>query len=613
VLIKTGRIRLLYIVLGVLLLVGLLPLAFAGTLLSGRTAEELRSVEGRYQAQLVQDKARQIELYGQRYRDVVTGLARAFEIAGGIRSLNDAGYDSRLQKTLEEDPNLIALAIWPVSGELHRAFQLDVIQRDEVDQRVSEVLAKMNGRGIVVSRPQIIRSGQEMALTVAAPVMGGESGHDVIAAVVAIVSFQEVFKAVHQATSRSERELLDAGLPVVFVVDQNGRAVAHPEASVAFAEKPMTDLKVVQDWQESGAKVQSALEPFTLVRDGKSVEMLGSYATAELDKNSRLGVIAIQDASAALGSVTDMRRQTILISFVAGMLTIVIGFFFAKKLTQPVQELALGAHRIASGDFSQRIDVRSRTELGHLGDSFNLMTDHLEHYIKDLQRSADENRELFLGTVKSLAAAIDGKDPYTRGHSERVSRISVAIAQRLGISDDECEKIRISALLHDVGKIAIDDNILKKPAALTDEEFVIMKQHPQKGYKIMSQIAAMKQYLPGMYMHHEMVNGQGYPQGLKGDEIPLMAKIVAVADTFDAMTTDRPYQQAMKFEDAVKRIQSFEGTRYDETVVLAFVQACEEGQIRPGSVKLKKRTPTESRMPVQSFQSKADPEPIAAA
>lgn len=611
--IKIGRIRLLYIVLGVLLLVGLLPLAFAGTSLSARTAEELRSVEGRYQAQLVQDKARQIELYGQRYRDVVTGLARAFEIAGGISSLNDAGYDSRLQKTLEEDPNLIALAIWPVTGELHRAFQLDVIQRDEVDQRVSEVLAKMNGRGIVVSRPQIIRSGQEMALTVAAPVMGGPSGHEVVAAVVAIVSFQEVFKAVHQATSRSERELLDAGLPVVFVVDQNGRAVAHPEASVAFAEKPMTDLKVVQDWQESGAKVQSALEPFILVRDGRSVEMLGSYATAELDKNSRLGVIAIQDASAALGSVADMRRQTILISFVAGMLTIVIGYFFAKKLTQPVQELARGAHRIASGDFSQRIKVRSRTELGQLGDSFNLMTDHLEHYIRDLQRSADENRELFLGTVKSLAAAIDGKDPYTRGHSERVSRISVAIAQRLGISDDECEKIRISALLHDVGKIAIDDAILKKPAALTDDEYTIMKQHPQKGYKIMSQIAAMKEFLPGMYMHHEMVNGQGYPQGLKGDEIPLMAKIVAVADTFDAMTTDRPYQQAMKFEDAVQRIQSFEGTRYDETVVLAFVQACEEGQIRPGSVKLRKRAAPESRMPLQPFQTTTKVEPLSVA
>src|SRR5713101_6994986 len=130
---KIGRIRLLYIVLGVLLLVGLLPLAFAGTLLSRRSAEELRSVEGRYQAQLVQDKARQIELYGQRYRDVVSGLARAFEISGGIKVLNDKGYQARLQKTLQEDPNLIALAIWPVRGEVHRAFQPNLIKREELD------------------------------------------------------------------------------------------------------------------------------------------------------------------------------------------------------------------------------------------------------------------------------------------------------------------------------------------------------------------------------------------------------------------------------------------------------------------------------------------------
>jgi HD-GYP domain-containing protein (c-di-GMP phosphodiesterase class II) len=585
---KLGRIRLLYLVLGVLLLVGLLPLAFTGVLLSGRSADELRSVEGRYQAQLVQDKARQIELYGQRYRDVVTGLARAFEIAGGIQNFNDSGYDQRLQKTLQEDPNLIALALWPVDGTLHRAFQPDVIKLEEVDARVSEVLARMNGRGLVVSRPQVIRSGQEMALTIAEPVLGGNNNQDVVAAVVAIVSFQEVFDAVQQPTSKSERELLNAGLPVVFVVDQNGRAVAHPEPSVAFSEKPMTDLKVVQDWQESGAQVQSALAPFSATRDGKTVEMLGSYATAELDKSSRLGVIAIQDEAAALASVSDMRWQVLWISLIAGLLTIMIGLFFANKLTHPVRELASGAHRIASGDFSKRIAVTSRTELGDLGNSFNVMTDQVERFIGDLQRSAEENRQLFIGTVKALAAAIDGKDPYTRGHSERVSRFSMAIAQRLGLPDDEIEKIRISALLHDVGKISIDDKILKKPAALTDEEYEIMKGHPQKGYKIMSQIPAMKEFLPGMYMHHEMVNGMGYPQGLKGDEIPLMGKIVAVADTFDAMTTDRPYQKAMKFEDAIARIESFVGTRYDEAVVGALSEACREGQIRPGVVKLRK-------------------------
>src|SRR5215208_628660 len=592
---KLGRIRLLYIVLGVLLLVGLLPLAFTGFLLSSRSANELRSIEGRYQAQLVQDKARQIELYGQRYRDVVTGLARAFEISGGIQS-DDSGYDLRLQKTLQEDPNLIALALWPVDGTLHRAFQPDVIKLEEVDARVSEVLARMNGRGLVVSRPQIIRSGPEMALTIAEPVLGGRNNQDVVAAVVAIVSFQEVFDAVQQPTSKSERELLNAGLPVVFVVDQNGRAVAHPEASVAFSERPMTDLKVVQDWLESGAQVQSALAPFSATRDNRTVDMLGSYATAELDKNSRLGVIAIQDEAAALASVSDMRWQTLWISLIAGLLTILIGLFFARKLTQPVQELASGAHRISSGDFSQRIEVTSRTELGDLGNSFNLMTDQVERFISDLQRSAQENRELFIGTVKGLAAAIDGKDPYTRGHSERVSRFSMAIAQRLGLSDEEVEKIRISALLHDVGKIAIDDNILKKPAALTDEEYEIMKGHPQKGYKIMSQIPAMKEFLAGMYMHHEMVNGMGYPQGLKGDEIPLMGKIVAVADTFDAMTTDRPYQKAMKFEDALARIESFVGTRYDPGVVAAFSEACKDGQIKPGQVKLRK-TATPARNP----------------
>ncbi|MDT4952388.1 MAG: hypothetical protein QOJ02_526 [Acidobacteriota bacterium] len=585
---RPGRIRLLYIVLGMLLVVGVLPLSLAGWLLSDRSAVELGSVERRYQAQLVQDKARQIELYGQRYRDVVTGLAQAFELAGGVRVLNEEGSDARLRKTLQNDPNLIALSIEPVTGEPHRAFQLDAIKREEVEERVGEVLALMNGSGLVLSRPKIIRSGQEMALTIAAPVMGGSNGDQVVAAVVAIVSFREVFKAVQQQSTKSERELLDAGLPVVFVVDKEGRAVAHPDERIAFSEKPMTDLKVVQDWQETGTQVQSALAPFTAERDGRKIEMIGSYATAELGSNSRLGVIAIQDERAALVSVADMRRQTFIISLVAATFALLIGFFFAKKLTQPVQELAAGAHRIASGDFSRRISVCSRTELGELGDSFNLMTDQVESFIGDLQRAADENRQLFLGTVKGLAAAIDGKDPYTRGHSERVARFSVAIAQGLDLPDDEIEKIRISALLHDVGKIGIDDNILKKPAALTDEEFELMKQHPQKGFKIMSQIPAMREFLPGMYMHHEMINGNGYPQGLKGDEIPMQARIVSVADTFDAMTTDRPYQRAMKFEDALARIKTFVGTRYDERVVASLMAACDSGQITPGRVRLKR-------------------------
>jgi HD-GYP domain-containing protein (c-di-GMP phosphodiesterase class II) len=270
------------------------------------------------------------------------------------------------------------------------------------------------------------------------------------------------------------------------------------------------------------------------------------------------------------------------VSLLAATLALVCGFYFADKLTRPVRELAEGATRIAGGDFSKRVNVLGGTELRELGSSFNRMTDQIEIYIQDLQRSAQENRELFLGTVKALAAAIDGKDPYTRGHSERVSRFSVATAEGLGLEADEIEKIRISALLHDVGKISIDDNILKKPGALDDREYKIMKTHPQKGYKIMSQIPAISEFLPGMYMHHEMVNGEGYPQGLKGDQIPMQALIVSVADTFDAMTTDRPYQKGLDAETALTRLKDFVGVRYDARVVAAFVAACEVGKIRPG-------------------------------
>jgi HD-GYP domain-containing protein (c-di-GMP phosphodiesterase class II) len=254
-------------------------------------------------------------------------------------------------------------------------------------------------------------------------------------------------------------------------------------------------------------------------------------------------------------------------------------------MTAPLLKLVAAAQKIAAGDYSSRVETRNITEIGTLGRSFNKMADEVEDQIAKLAKAAQENRELFVGTVKALAAAIDGKDKYTRGHSERVSRISVAIGRRMNLPADELETLRISALLHDVGKIAIDDNILKKPSALTDDEFEIMKTHPKAGYKIMSQIPAMKEFLPGMYMHHEMVNGKGYPQGLTGDQIPLQAKIVSVADTFDAMTIDRPYQKGMELGAALERLRSFVGTRYQSDVVEALIEACDAGEVANGIVR----------------------------
>jgi HD-GYP domain-containing protein (c-di-GMP phosphodiesterase class II) len=296
-------------------------------------------------------------------------------------------------------------------------------------------------------------------------------------------------------------------------------------------------------------------------------------------------VIAMQDESRALASVGEMRAQTWMVSLAFAVFALAIGLVLSRYMTAPLLKLVHAAKEIAHGDFSARVGTENITEIGTLSETFNFMGGKIEEQIANLAKAAEENRELFVGTVKALAAAIDGKDKYTRGHSERVARISVAIGKQMQLPADELEKLRISALLHDVGKIAIDDNILKKPAALTDEEYEIMKQHPARGYKIMSQIPAMAPYLPGMYMHHEMVNGKGYPQGLTGDQIPLQGKIVSVADTFDAMTIDRPYSKGMELGAALERLRSFVGTRYQSDVVEALIEAVSKGEVANGIVR----------------------------
>jgi putative nucleotidyltransferase with HDIG domain len=224
--------------------------------------------------------------------------------------------------------------------------------------------------------------------------------------------------------------------------------------------------------------------------------------------------------------------------------------------------------------------VQGAAEISELAETFNHMAGDIEEFVVQLRKAADQNHELFLGSIRMLAAAIDEKDPYTRGHSGRVAKYSIIIAQQLGLLSAELEKIRISALLHDVGKIGVDDRVLKKPGALTPEEYELMKQHPSKGANIMRPVAQLKEMLPGIELHHEHVDGHGYPHGLQGDEIPLMARIIAVADTLDAMTTNRPYQSAMDLEFAMNRIQSLANTKFDAAVVDALQRAVLAGKIR---------------------------------
>jgi HD-GYP domain-containing protein (c-di-GMP phosphodiesterase class II) len=224
--------------------------------------------------------------------------------------------------------------------------------------------------------------------------------------------------------------------------------------------------------------------------------------------------------------------------------------------------------------------LRTRTEIGELATTFNTMSEELEQFVEDLKRAADENKNLFMGSIQMLAGAVDEKDPYTRGHSDRVTKYSLMIAKEMGLDPGFLEILRISAQLHDVGKIGIEDRILKKPGALTPEEFEIMKTHTTKGATILRPVPQLSEMLPGIELHHEALDGRGYPYGLKGDEIPLLARVIAVADTFDALTTNRPYQKAYDPVDALRIIQNLSGKRLDPNAVTALMAVFYRGDIR---------------------------------
>lgn len=576
------KISLIYFVVCTLLLVGMVPLVLTGWFLSRRSASELRAVENRYQIQLVQEKARQIELFGQHHSDLVRGIAKALELANSPDVLSSMHTEEKLGATLRENPSLLGLYLKPATGVPLALFRPNALTRADAETISETALETLTTQSLLIGQPQKITQSGESILTFASPVLvNGQT----VASVVAIVSLRDIARSIVGTGSTSEVDLWKAGLPIIFVVNQSGKTVFHPDSSLVDSQKSLANLKIVGEWQQSNAQIQSALVPFTAEFDGSSYDMIGAYSTVRFGNDMSLGVITMQDERKALASVGEMKTQTWLISLAFAFVAMLVGSIAARTLTAPLMKLSHAAERVAAGDFSTRVETRNITEIGTLGESFNTMSDKIEEHVARLAKAAQENRELFVGTVKALAAAIDGKDKYTRGHSERVARISVAIGKQLGLSAEELETLRISALLHDVGKIAIDDSILKKPAALTNEEYEVMKTHPQKGYKIMSQIPAMKEFLPGMYMHHEMVNGQGYPQGLTDKQIPLQAKIVSVADTFDAMTIDRPYQKGMLLPEALERIRSFVGIRYDASVVNALIRGCEAGEIGQGVVR----------------------------
>jgi HD-GYP domain-containing protein (c-di-GMP phosphodiesterase class II) len=294
----------------------------------------------------------------------------------------------------------------------------------------------------------------------------------------------------------------------------------------------------------------------------------------------------------AYRGVAEMQRTARLLALLAVLLSIGVSIFAARRITNPLQILTQSGRALARGDFSQRVHLRSRTEIGELAETFNTMSQELEQFVEDLKRAAEENRALFLGSIQMLAGAVDEKDPYTRGHSDRVTRYSLLIGKELKLATDFMETLQISAQLHDVGKIGIEDRILKKPGALTAEEFEVMKTHTTKGANILRPVTQLAEMLPGIELHHEALDGRGYPYGLQGDQIPLLARVIAVADTFDALTTNRPYQHAHTPEEAFKIIQNLAGKRLDPEPVAALMAVYERGEIRIQRLSIKRAVAT---------------------
>lgn len=566
------RGRIVVSLLATLVAVGLAPLCSVAWKLIDINREALKTAQQEYQLLLASSIGQRVDVHVEGMRSELLRLAKALgPVAGRTRP------DREIRRALAQaaDDRMLYLRYADLRGRNVDSGSTATLPADleplfvTAFRRTAESLA---GRGedrpvspVVVSEP-ILLAGQppRPALLLSAPVFSGGSFRGVLSS---LVDLEPVRDAV--AAGRRTGH-------TVFAADASGRVFATSDPVQVSLGKPASPTTLVERFLRSQARASETV-PFQVVEGGTRTAYLGSYeATGE-----GWGIFVQARQRDVYLAVREMVRSTLTWALAAVALAAVAALVFAERLSTPIHKLAAASRAFASGDLSQRVMVRSRNEIGELADTFNRMAAALEDHIRRLRQAAEENNELFLGTIRALAQAIDAKDPYTRGHSVRVNRYSVIVARHLGLSGEEIRDIHVASLLHDVGKIGIDDSILKKPAPLTGEEFAVMKQHPVLGANIMAPIRQMKRILPGLRNHHERWRGGGYPDGLAGDGIPLMARIIAVADTFDAMTTDRPYQRGVSFEDALERLNELKGVVLDPEVVDAFNRAFQAGEIRP--------------------------------
>ncbi len=554
---RRPRIRLFALLVAALAVVSLTPLLVTDRVLITRNRESLETMEKKYTARSASAIADSIAAFYRSTEEQLDTLADTMKFSQALSGKNPfstVAASGILPDFVKGRTTFLALRV--IDHEGHGGAIGPANLPTSIDDEFRRgYLDARDGRRY--SGNPVQAAGFPASVVVLAEPVMGESGES-LGVVEGLVSWQPMEKQIEE---EARQEI------TVTLLDHDGRIL------IASKNRPKSRPagELVGDFRQSPARLTRAY------RSGGQT-LLGSIVPVD---SPDWVVLVERDQRLAFASVAEMTNQTIFWSLLALGLAIAVGVVMAARLAAPIRALAEQAHDIAEGRYGQRVEIRGAAEIADLSSSFNRMSGSIERAMTDLQKAARENHELFINSVRALAAAIDAKDPYTRGHSERVARYAVSIAKAMELRPEEIRKVKLSALLHDVGKIGIDDRILRKPTALTDEEFEVMKLHPSKGAAIMSAIPQLADVVPGMRHHHEKWEGGGYPDGLKGEEIPLLARIVSVADTFDAMTTTRPYQKAMEISYVVNRIQSLAGTRFDKRVTDVLLRAYQNGDLVP--------------------------------
>ena len=296
------------------------------------------------------------------------------------------------------------------------------------------------------------------------------------------------------------------------------------------------------------------------------------------DKN--LGRVRLEiDWSVLHLAQSEARRQIMPFFAFILFLGLTLSFVFSRQVTRPVRELARGVEEMKRQGKSQQLHVYSSDELGRLTQSFNEMASLLTEQQEKLGASAHELEEAYVSTVKILAAAIEARDRYTLGHSTRVAELAVALAREAGLKKEDIDLIEIACLFHDVGKIRIPDSILHKRGRLEADEIKEMQKHPEYGAEILSKAPCLYKYIPAVRHHHEWYNGNGYPDGLSREEIPVAAAIISLADAFDAMTSDRPYRRALSVEEARSAILKNSGRQFHPELARLMIRIIEKREM----------------------------------